>query len=656
MLLLFALNAYTCRELFHAGFIRTMGSAEGAYIAMSRWAMENSRDLTWFPLWFSGMPWRHVYQPGFPIAVAALARAFHASPVVGYHALTAVAYCAGPATLFLLCAWFTGSKWYALAVGLLYSAFSPSVVLPLVRHDIGGVFRPRRYQTTVHYGEGPHVAVLALLPVFLVCLDRALSRRDPKYGLLAAGVLAILLLTNWPGALGLLLALAAYLLARLASRTPTPWMALAAMGCLSYALVAPWIPPSTIHTVIVASQYANGAFPFSFTHAFALVALAAGAAATIWFLRRRSVSLFAAFLGFFLILASSPPVVSELTGFALTPQPHRFQLEMEMAMTAAGCYLVWRFLGRRPLWSRRVVAVAVVAFSLVQLVRFRQYALTSFDPPLDIRAMSEFKVADWFRLNMPDQRVFAPGSIAIWMNVFTNTPQVGGCCDQGVDNLEKRIALYTIYTGQNAGERDAAISLLWLKAYGARAVAVSGPRSTEPFKPFVNPRKFEGVLPVLWRDGDDVIYGVPGRNASLAHVLEPAAIVSRAPANGLEAGAVAAYVAALDDPRMPLAGFQWISRHEARIAAGGVQPQQVISVQVSYDRGWHAFVNGRARRVYPDALGLLAIEPECAGECTVQLLYLDGWELRICRIAQMLAFLAVVAILLMKVPSRRFRP
>src|SRR5207245_273332 len=114
----------------------------------------------------------------------------------------------------------------------------------------------------------------------------------------------------------------------------------------------------------------------------------------------------------------------------------------------------------------------------------------------------------------------------------------------GVSNFESRIALYTIYTGQNAGTHDAEISILWLKAFGAHAVAVSGPRSTEPFKPLVNPPKFDGVLKELWRDGDDAIYEVPHRSASLAHVIDRSSVISRAPAQGLDVEPLMPYITA----------------------------------------------------------------------------------------------------------------
>ena len=65
------------------------------------------------------------------------------------------------------------------------------------------------------------------------------------------------------------------------------------------------------------------------------------------------------------------------------------------------------------------------------------------------------------------------------------------------------------------------------RSAGARAISVPGPKSPEYYKPFANPRKFEGVLPVLWREGDDTVYGVPARSDSLAHVMAPGDLVHR---------------------------------------------------------------------------------------------------------------------------------
>ena len=68
---------------------------------------------------------------------------------------------------------------------------------------------------------------------------------------------------------------------------------------------------------------------------------------------------------------------------------------------------------------------------------------------------------------------------------------------------------------------DGAVARDWLRIYGCDAVIVSGPASEEQFKPYAYPRKFDGVLPVLWRENDVTIYAVPRRSSSLADVVRP---------------------------------------------------------------------------------------------------------------------------------------
>jgi len=53
---------------------------------------------------------------------------------------------------------------------------------------------------------------------------------------------------------------------------------------------------------------------------------------------------------------------------------------------------------------------------------------------------------------------------------------------QGVPSWEQRVALYTIYIGQNTGQRDGQVSVTWLQAYGVHAIAVGGANGNEYFK------------------------------------------------------------------------------------------------------------------------------------------------------------------------------
>jgi hypothetical protein len=234
------------------------------------------------------------------------------------------------------------------------------------------------------------------------------------------------------------------------------------------------------------------------------------------------------------------------------------------------------------------------------------------------------------------------GDTSTWFNVFSDNPQLGGEHEPFSPNLMADIAVYTIYTGENAGDRDAEYSVLWLKAYGCHAISVPGPRSREDYRPFRNPRKFDGVLPLLWHDEDDSIYAVPQRSHSLAHVIPADADVTRPPIHGLDTSQVARFVAAMENPALPLADFSWQWGTRARISTQA-HPGQVVAVQVSYDRGWVATANGRPAAVTRDGIGLITLHPSCDGRCEILLSFDGGAQRKICLGMSVLVMFGVAA-------------
>ena len=146
---LFLVNLYVCRELFRTEYLDQMGLIEAVYIGLARYILHNARDLTWFPLWYGGIPYQDTYPPLLHWTVALVASLLHWSPALSYHFVTAFLYCIGPVTLFLLCVELSGSRGYSFLVGLIYSILSPSAfVIAEIRHEIGWM-RPRRLQALV---------------------------------------------------------------------------------------------------------------------------------------------------------------------------------------------------------------------------------------------------------------------------------------------------------------------------------------------------------------------------------------------------------------------------------------------------------------------------------------------------------------------------
>lgn len=648
--LIFAVNVYVCKNLFALEFSQRMESIEGPYISIARWVAASWPDIAWFPLWFNGMPIQKVYQPGFHFTVAGLSTLLRWTPQHAYHFLTALTYSAGALTLFWLCYSANKDRMQALVAALLYSLISPTCFLvQAIRADAEGWLSPRRYQILVHYGEGPHLSAVAMIPIVILILHSAVTLRHRTWIALAPFVLAAVPLTNWPGSIGLSMAVLAYCLAQIGALRFSNWLALIGTGTAAYLIASPWLPPSVIAAVIKNAQQSDGT-SFGATQLLPAFILVAACAILLAVFRRADTNRWFRFFVFFTVITGAASIGREWFGWRLLPQPNRFQVEFEMAFAATLAYsLIWAA-RKLPRSVQLVAATALVLLGAWQIRRYASYANRQTQP-IDITSTIEYQMAKWFDVNLHDQRVFAPGNVSLWMNMFTDVPQMIGCCDQGVPNQEYRIAAYVIYTGQNAGARDAEISLLWLRAYGANAIGTTGPNSTEYFKPYWNWKKFDGVLPELWRQGDNVVYRVPRKSSDPVRVIPKAAVTPRAPENGLVVEPIQPFVSALEDPAMPAASFRWVNRHEAVIDAE-TNPGQVIFLQVSYDAGWKVIEDGTELPLIADPLGMSYVEPVKRGPVQLRLIYDGGGEVKLARILVGLGLL-LAAVMTITLPLSR---
>jgi hypothetical protein len=631
-LVLFAVNAFLCRELFVTEYLHFLDSIEGAYIGLARWIMDHPFELQWFPQWYCGIPFQNAYPPLLHFLVAGFASSSGLSPAQAHHAVSAAFYCLGPVTLFWFAWRLSADRWASFFAALLYSTVSFSAWLfPLIAADIGSAFGSRRLQVIARYGEGPHIAAVTLLPVALVALDWALRRRTPLTVFAAAAALAAVVLSNWLGAFALAAAVVCYLFSTAAAgwRRRLSWAM--GIGLLAYALAVTWIPPSTIEAIRVNSQRVGGNFDWSSEHLVYGAVFAAVFLALFIALRTFRAPAVVQFSSLFLLFIGTPPAVFYWFSRNVIPQPHRFQIEMEipavLLLGFAGAAVIRRL--PRKVHSPAAGVVFVLLLSLLIPARGTAHFYLQ---PLDIQATLPYRMARWLETNLPGERILATGSLRYWLDAFARNPQVGGGFDQGITNAQIPEVTYGVMFNSGDGERAAT----WMRAYAARAVNASGPESGEVFRDVNDLQKFDGVLPELWRDQDAVIYQIPQAASSLARVIRPEEAVWELKSQYVDASFLDATNAAALDSDRATAEFQWLDSRRARITAT-LAESELLAVAVTHHSGWSARVDGSERLIRRDALGLMVIEPRCSGECQIELAYDGGPEMRAARLVTLAA-------------------
>jgi hypothetical protein len=634
-LALFAINAFITSRLFHVAYLRQMGSIEGAFIGLARYIRDHFPHLTWFPLWYGGIPFADSYPPLVHLVVAGVAAATGASPGLAYHIVMATAYALGPVALFWAAMQLGARRTPAFLAALGYSLISPSCwIVPQIRLETSGWLGPRRLLALIAYGEGPHIASLVLLPLAIGLTHRAVASRKPRDFVVAALAVAATVMSNWIGALILAWGLAAYVLAGFGKFWKPVWTRTAAIGIYAYAIALPWATPSTIATIRASAPKLVG-FRSS---GLGFGLLCASLPLLAWGLARLRIL---PPLRFAALLIYGPAVLALGSYWFhrdLLPQANRYHLELDLAIwlaVALGVSLYRFQLRGMPAWLKDArVWIALTALVALPLIRHQYRRARNMETPIDIQSTAEYQISHWLGEHLPGRRVFAPGSVSFWMTAFSDTPMLVGGFDNGISNQELWEVNYQLLFGDKPE-----VALAWLRAFGCDAIVGNDPESREAYHPYSHPARLHG-LPELWRSGPEVIYAVP-RRGSLAHVVHPENLVPEVPAP-YDPKLLAPYVAALEEPALALASFRWRDPDSASITAQ-LETADLLSVQITWAPGWKARVNGEARRVWGDKLGQVVVEPRCHGACTVELAYDGGFELAFARWACVLALLGGAA-------------
>jgi hypothetical protein len=631
LLVLAWINVYIGRETFYTEATGHYNSMQGEWLALARLADFSWWHASWWPWWGGGAPLEYTYAPLVPMLTSFIAWVSHHSPSLSFNQLAGAVYCGTPVLLYVVSWLISGHAGYSFAAGTAASLLSPfELIVPDDRFRWSSWLDQRRMMLSFDWDEVPHLITIALLPVALWFLWRALESRRARDFAASAVCMALMMLSN---AFGMVLIAFTVVMLPFAMDKPPRLANLlrcAATAFCAWILVSPWLPPSLILQIHAMSVLDHEAAPTS-ASVIALSAVTLGCAAVYFASRHRIANWGMRWLLMFSCAVLLIPILDHYAKVRFLPQPGRYKIEADIVLPWLAVFAVKPLAERIPWRSRLLLAIPLLWLAANQVIFFRRDARVRRLRPVDVTQSLEYKLAKWTEENLPGERVMMPGSTGQWATAFANVVQMGAQAYTTSPNSSQYIAHYVIPAG-DGGDRAAAIAILWLKAFATRAIVVPGPRSPEYWHPFHNPREFDGVLPVVWHESDTTVYRVFSGPYSLAHVLHAGDLVRHTPVNGVDVAELGKYVAALEDPSAPPATLVWHGYNSASINAR-MEPDQLISAQINWDPGWHARVNGVARPMRRDGIGLSVVETNCAGECRIDLEYDGGTERRLCRIA-----------------------
>lgn len=616
-LLVFVLNIWLFLPLFLPGDSPYRDTIEAGYQAMSRFLAEHPSAWGWNPLQYCGQPTQFMYVPALHYVSAAGSWMTGISPAYSFKLLTATMACLGPVAFFFFVYTWTKSRRWALLAALGFTFFSPLYgLVAQIDKDRGIVYLPWRLHVFAKYGEGPHTAGLTLILLSLIIAWKTArdSRRYWHVPLLAT-LFALVCLTNWIAALALAFCMLLFLLASAGRDQFHRWRLISA-ALLAYGLACWWLTPTFVTTI--AFNWPADAFNYKLQATQNW--LIAGWITGIILVRLLAWSLRWEFFPTFLWLGiwtfGYPVVIFYAHNVDTIPESRRYALELTFFFFAAITeFLRWAITGRNRVrqFCGLCAAVALLTSGYAQ---FRQLFTQPYSQwkPIPPQSTEEYQIAQWISGQNPKGRVLASGGLRFRLNSWFDLQQVGGAFESGLRNRHPVHFAYQIRTGFGSRpDREAAESLLQMKALGVEYVVVHGPESEEHYRDYRNPMKFEGVLEKPWSRGQSWVYRVPF--TSLAHLVRP----DEEPLYA-HRDSIGKYVGAIEDAARPGLTFRWIDARTFEVT-GPIPDGYEVVAAITHDDGWKASQDGVPVELASNKLNFLVARARSSAKSVLKFEY-----------------------------------
>ncbi len=626
----FLLNVLLAYPLFTGEYTQHLGSIEASFIADSRFITENLGS-NWNPLWYCGFPFHLAYTPLIPYFVALI---HMVTPIVSfaraYRLVTAVAYALGPVSFYLFVKYLTRREFTAILASIIYTIGLPYPyeTMFLGSNATSGVsLAPSRLVALTAYGEGPHIVGLTIIPLSAQAFIIALRRPSFKTSALAALTASAVALINLIALYALAQILVVILLSEGVLGDGVRKLKVASFfGMMTYGLVAFMYDWSFVQASQAFGERGLTLPWYAWWLAFAfLLATAAALYNSLkdkdglqpWFVCSLWAATFLTMVG-----------LRYLFEITLVPQPYRYVPELEMGVSMLSSVAITRLhdglrgrrsrIGRRAISSPSVLFIGTMLILLaLPMILFFQSVQVITQPNTDIRETAEYTLAHWLAARVGYERVYATGTTAFWLNVFSDVSQVRGGTDQGATNPFWAPVATEINVGSNG-----TLGMLWLRALNVRYVVVNYPNADTPYVDYVYPHKFEGMLPLRYFYKGFGVFEVPLRRGELVQTVDVQAARLLGRIDGIaDIKNLFVYVEFVERSTV-VARYDYTMQNVDNIIIRvyNFTATTGVLVKMTYDDRWRAYVDGVPVKIEPVGPHFMLVEPEKAGSYELRLI------------------------------------
>jgi len=641
-IVVFLLNLILAYPLFTGEYTAYIGSIESAFISDARFIAENYPNLTWNPLWYAGFPFHLAYSPLLPYLTAIVHCAYPSISIPqAYRIITAVSYCLGPSTLYVFVRYLTKRDVAGWIAAVTYS-ISPSTmyfVIPSLGNFANSFSNaPSSFVVLTVFGEGPHITALAACPVAALTFLHALRNSRPRNYVFAALATAYVALTNLIALLSLFLILlilfySELILGNARKKVKTALLCLVvAYGLVAFQYDMSFVTMEAEFTATLPRQ----SFPLATTFILILMAIPFAWIFSSYAGKRRNLQPLLISSLWFAVFA----IITCLWYFyliPLAPQGNRYIPEVDMGFAMllgtvlAPVLTVQKQNARlsvpvRPQVLLRVTAVVIILVLLVSSslpFLHSSWALTK--PNVDMANTPEYAISRWLSEHVKDERVYATGTVAFWLNVFSDVPQLRGGSDAAGINPWWAHVTYQINTGSNGS-----LAVLWCKALNIRFIVVNYPNASTPYPDYVFPQKFEGILPLRLFYKGFGIFEVPLARPELVQAVRQDDFESLHPISSvLDYRSLTAYVDLVEGSKGGAeCKYEILRANEIRIEVSNSKEDTALLVKMTYDEGWKAVVNNNEISITAVGPHFMLLHPNLSGSYLVRLTYMrSAYEL-----------------------------